>query len=135
MRLHAHLRLWLPSLLPLEDMSDISDVFPSPSPFFPSSLTAFWTGSPLSQASRGLITAVHRKRPSGITTHVIQTIASRALSALTRHYRALALFDTYTYVNSYKSRVSVGITSRLCNHVWSLPRSSSFSHTTSRALP
>ena len=94
MRLHTHLRLWLPSLLPLADTSDISDDFPSPSPFFPSSLTAFWTGSPLSQASRGLITAVHRKRPSGITTHVIQTIVSRARSALT-----LGTISTFQHVH------------------------------------
>ena len=118
MRLYTHLRLWLPSLLPLADTSDISDDFPSPSPFFPSSLTAFWTGSPLSQASRGLITAVHRKRPSGITTHVIQTIVSRARSALTTG--TISTFQhVHAQLHSNKSRVSVGITSQLCNRAWS----------------
>ena len=32
--------------------------------------------SPLNQASSGLITAVHRNRPTGITMHVSQTITS-----------------------------------------------------------
>lgn len=60
-----HLTLWLS---PFEPSSFFS---PSPSPF-----TAL---SPrLNQASSGLITAVHRNRPSGTTMHVNQTIGKSA---------------------------------------------------------